>query len=140
MIRFLFDTDTLTHLEQNRMSVITRMLKAPPSSVGITVISVQEQFNGWLAVINKAKKDEERARLYQRLTDNVRVLSGLHIVTFSEAAIRRYHTLRTMKLGVGTMDLRIAAIALEEDATIITRNLRDFQRVPALTCENWADD
>lgn len=135
----LLDTDTLTHLEWNRMSVITRMLKAPPSSVGITVISVQEQFSGWLAVINKAKNDGERALLYQRLTDNVRVLSSLHVVTFSAPAIARYHSLRAMKLGVGTMDLRIAAIALEEGATVITRNLRDFQRVPGLACENWVD-
>ncbi len=139
MSLFLFDTDTLTHLEWNRMSVIMRMLQAPPQSVGITVISVQEQFSGWLGVINKAKSDDERARLYQRLTDNVRVLSSLHIVTFSAPAIARYHALRAMKLGVGTMDLRIAAIALEEAATVVTRNLRDFRRVPGLVCENWAD-
>jgi tRNA(fMet)-specific endonuclease VapC len=139
MSLFLFDTDTLSHLEQKRISVVSRMLKASPASVGITVISVQEQFNGWLAVINKAKNDGERARLYQRLTDTVRVLSGLHVVTFSEPAILRYHALRSMKLGVGTMDLRIAAIALEEGATVVTRNLRDFQRVPGLACENWAD-
>ena len=44
-----------------------------------------------------------------------------------------------MKLNIGKMDLRIAAIALEEDATVITRNLRDFQRVPGLKCENWID-
>jgi tRNA(fMet)-specific endonuclease VapC len=139
MSLFFLDTDTLTHLEQRRMNVINKMLMAPSASVGITVISVQEQFNGWLAAINKAKNDADRARLYQRLTDNVRVLSGLHVATFSEAAIHRYQTLRAMKLGVGTMDLRIAAIALEEGATVVTHNLRDFQRVQGLVCENWAD-
>ena len=59
--------------------------------------------------------------------------------TFSEAAIRRYNALLAMMLNIGKMDLRIAAIALEENAVVITRNLRDFGRVPGLACENWAD-
>ena len=73
------------------------------------------------------------------MTNTVRDLVGFHIVTFSEAAIHRYNALLAMKLNIGKMDLRIAAIALEEDATVITRNLRDFGRVPGLKCENWAD-
>lgn len=73
------------------------------------------------------------------MTENVRVLSGMHLLTFTEAAIRRYNALVALKLNVGRNDLRIAAIALEEDATVITMNLRDFQRVPSLKCENWID-
>ena len=43
-----------------------------------------------------------------------------------------------MKLGVRRMDLRIASIALENSATLVTRNVCDFQRVPGLIVENWA--
>ncbi len=56
------------------------------------------------------------------------------------SVVNRYHALRALRLGVGTNDLRIAAIALEESATVITRNLRDSQCIPGLPCENWADD
>ncbi len=44
-----------------------------------------------------------------------------------------------MKLNVGHDDLRIAAIALENNAVVVTRNTRDFARVPELKVENWAE-
>lgn len=42
-----------------------------------------------------------------------------------------------MKLNVGKMDLRIASIALEIGATIVTHNLRDFGRIPGLLVADW---
>ena len=133
----ILDTDTLTLLQWDRMAIIDRLLAAAPDDIGVAIISVQEQFTGWLAAVNRVKGDAELARAYQRLTDNVRVLSGMRLLTFSEAAIRRYNGLVALKLNIGRMDLRIAAIALEEGATVVTMNLRDFGRVPGLTCENW---
>jgi tRNA(fMet)-specific endonuclease VapC len=37
------------------------------------------------------------------------------------------------------MDLKIASIALAHDATLLTRNTRDFAQVPGLRIENWLD-
>ena len=54
-----------------------------------------------------------------------------------QAAIARFDGLAKLKLGVKKNDLRIAAIALEVGGIIVTRNLRDFQRVPGLNCEDW---
>jgi tRNA(fMet)-specific endonuclease VapC len=42
-----------------------------------------------------------------------------------------------MKIRIGTMDLRIAAIALTHGATLLSRNLVDFKRVPELEVEDW---
>ena len=36
-------------------------------------------------------------------------------------------------------DLLIACIALAHDATLVTRNTKDYANVPGLTLENWAD-
>lgn len=37
------------------------------------------------------------------------------------------------------MDLKIACIALEYDAVVLTRNSVDFAKVPGLRIENWLD-
>ena len=135
----LLDTVTLSYFEEGRPLTMQRILARPASEIAITIIAVEEQFAGRLAYLRRAKASAEIADAYLKMTNTVRVLTGFHVVTFSEAAIRRYRALLGMKLNVGGMDLRIAAIALEEDATVITRNLRDFERVPGLKCENWID-
>ncbi len=135
----LLDTDSLTLFQHGPSILEERVTAALPNGLAVTVISVEEQLVGWQAFIRRTRTDAQLAYAYQNLTNNVRTLSGIHIVTFSEAAIRRYNGLLAMKLNVGRMDLRIAAIALEENAVVITRNLRDFGRVPGLACENWAD-
>ena len=135
----LLDTDSLTLFQHGPSPLEERVTAALPNGLATTVISVQEQLVGWQAFLRSTKTDAQLAYAYQNLTNNVRTLSGIHIVTFSEAAIRRYNALLAMKLNIGKMDLRIAAIALEDDAVVITRNLRDFGRVPGLACENWAD-
>jgi tRNA(fMet)-specific endonuclease VapC len=136
---FILDSDTLALYRQARQQLVVRVSKQSQFQIVTTVITVEEQLTGWQALLRQSKGDAHLAYTYQRLTDSVRALSGFHILTFSEAAIARYNLLLAMKLNVGKMDLRIAAIALEAGATVITRNLRDFQRVPGLICENWAD-
>ncbi len=48
-----------------------------------------------------------------------------------------FDNLRAASLRVNTMDLRIAAIALSQDMTVLTRNTVDFERVPNLKFEDW---
>jgi tRNA(fMet)-specific endonuclease VapC len=66
------------------------------------------------------------------------MLSRLQILTFTLQAIDRYESLRRNKLGVKGNDLRIAAIALENSATVVTRNRIDFERIPGLLIEDWS--
>jgi tRNA(fMet)-specific endonuclease VapC len=59
-------------------------------------------------------------------------------LSFTESAINRRAELRAFKLNVRKMDLAIAAIALEQSAVLLTRNTRDFRRVPGLAVEDWS--
>jgi tRNA(fMet)-specific endonuclease VapC len=60
------------------------------------------------------------------------------VLPFDERAAVVFDELKRKRIRIGTQDLKIAAIALANDATIITRNVRDFSRVPDLQFEDWS--
>lgn len=68
------------------------------------------------------------------------MLSQFRVVPMNESALYRYGRPKKIKpnLNVGGNDLRIAAIALEMGATVVTRNTRDFGRVPGLRIVDWS--
>jgi tRNA(fMet)-specific endonuclease VapC len=135
---FVLDTDILTLFQLGHSAVCQHCASQPAGSLAISVISVEEELSGWYTRLRRAQKRDELARVYQRLTDFVTFISRLQILSFTEPAILRYEQLQTFKLNIGKQDLRIAAIVLENGATLVTRNTRDFQRVPNLTFVDWS--
>jgi len=65
-------------------------------------------------------------------------LGRWRILPCTESAIARVAQLKALRLNVRLMDLRIAAVALEHQALVVTRNRRDFGRVPGLSVEDWS--
>jgi tRNA(fMet)-specific endonuclease VapC len=47
--------------------------------------------------------------------------------------------LRAERVRIGSQDLKIACIALANNAVLLTANLRDFEQVPGLLVENWLE-
>ena len=135
---YVLDTDIYSLYREDDLVVAQNLAAHPPKDVVITVITVEEQLSGWYSYLRQSTKPADVAHAYKELTDSVRSLAKLPILTFSISAIGRYDQLAKMKLNVRKMDLRIAAIALEHNATLVTRNRRDFQRVPNLTIEDWS--
>ena len=72
------------------------------------------------------------------MTDAVRFLSQMQILSFPEPAMIRYDKLRSTFKRMSKNDLRIAAIVLEHNAILATRNVQDFQQVPGLQIEDWS--
>ena len=139
MMRFMLDTDTLTLLRQAYSKVSNRALAQPIGSVVTSVINVDEQISGWYTALRRAKSHEQLSETYERLARTVVFLSQFPILNFTVESIAKYEELLRLKLGVRANDLRIAAIALVQDTTVISRNLIDFRCIPSLKVENWAD-
>lgn len=135
----VLDTDTLSLLQDGDPAVVARIAAHRPDEIAVSIISVEEQLSGWYRELRKTKEPPELAKIYDRLTAAVRSFSRLSILSFSEAAIHRARSLQKAKLNVRKMDLCIAAIALENHATVVTCNLRDFMRVPNLAVEDWSN-
>jgi tRNA(fMet)-specific endonuclease VapC len=138
MTMYVLDTDTLS-LYQHGHPVVTPQVDARPlTDLAITVITVEEQLAGWYSQLRHASHPPQVAAVYLRLAQAVKSLARLPIITYTEIDIQRYDQLKALKLNIGKQDLRIAAIVLENGATLVTRNTRDFQRVPNLTIVDWS--
>jgi tRNA(fMet)-specific endonuclease VapC len=138
MSRYVLDTDMLTLYQEGHPSVCRHVEAHPSEELAVTVISIEEQLSGWFTMLRRTNDRDRLARIYQRLTDSTNFLARLEILSFTLPAIDRFEVLRAMRLNVGAMDLRIAAIALEANNVLVTRNLRDFRRIPGLIIEDWS--
>lgn len=138
MSLFVLDTDILT-LYYRGDPIVARNIKArAPMDLAISVITVDEQLTGWYTLTQRARHPREIAGAYARLGEAVVRLAKWNILPYTEAAIGQVAQLKVLRLNVGLMDLRIAAIALENGAVVVTRNRRDFSRVPGISVEDWS--
>jgi len=138
MSLYVLDTDILSLYQSSNSAVANRVFQHSPEDLAVTIVSVEEQLRAWFTLRRRAKNREKLAYAYERFARSVTSLSTLSILSFTEAAIDRFEELRKMKLGIKANDLRIAAIALENSAIVVTRNRIDFERIPGLQIEDWS--
>jgi tRNA(fMet)-specific endonuclease VapC len=138
MSGFLLDTDTITLAQFGHATVIANLSSHPITDIALPVISLQERMRGWLSRLSSLSDPAKVADWYDRLVSRMfPVWCTYKKLSFAEAAILRFEQLRSQRLNVGLMDLRIAAIALENGLTVVTRNVRDFGRVPGVATVDW---
>ena len=102
--------------------------------------SAEEQTRGWLTAIAKTKSVKEQVDRYRELNRMLRLYCSMNVLDYEERAAVEFQQLRKEKLRIGTMDMKIAAIALANDAILLTRNAGDFLRVPGLKLEDWTKE
>jgi tRNA(fMet)-specific endonuclease VapC len=139
MIRFLFDTAHVSLQERGHPPLRARLAEAPPGSIAVSPITVEEMLRGRLAVLARRVEGETRVRAYAKLMETVTFFSSVPVVAFDEACEARFQALVFLRTRVGSQDLRIAAIALAHDLIVVTRNRRDFERIPGLLIEDWSE-
>jgi len=136
-VKFLLDTDHVSLLLANDQRVMWNLLCHSADDCAISVITVEEELVGWLTDLNRARDQVKRERISRKMAHTIMGLAGWTILPFTLAAMNRYDGLLRMKLNVGSNDLRIAAIAICRGAIVVTRNRRDFSRVPGLAIVDW---
>jgi tRNA(fMet)-specific endonuclease VapC len=138
MTRFVLDTDTVSLLQHGNPTVAGHVARYKPDEVATTIITVEEQLSGWYTLLRRAKAAKKLVPVYERTSETVRFLARLPILTFTEKAADVYEQLRRQKPRRGRMDLLIAAIAIASNATLVTRNISDFDDIEGLSIVDWS--
>jgi predicted nucleic acid-binding protein len=131
---YIFDTDIYTNVMRKIPSekLLNRLKSVPRRDQFTTTITISEVYYGLM-------KTSNRKRLL-KLFESV-LLPRATILPFAFSAAKKYGEIRSFLAKQGTplahADLQIASIALSTDMTLITGNLKHYQRVPQLTVENW---
>jgi tRNA(fMet)-specific endonuclease VapC len=136
----ILDTDHVTLLQRQGPDadrLLNRLDQLAPDDIATTIVSFQEQVQGWLAYLNQARRDHEVLRAYAELDKIRRSFQKMNVLPFADSALDCFKSLRTRCRRLGTLDLRIASIALKTDSKLLTGNLRDFRQVPGLAAEDW---
>ena len=116
---------------QQRMSVF------PRSDFGVSVVTFEEQATGCHDFIKRARNRRELLRGYEILMDVLTDFRSSPVLPFTAAEATTFDQLRHGGVRIGTMDLRISSTAIANGLTLLTRNAKDFSRVPGLTFEDW---
>lgn len=129
----MLDTNICIYLINQRPAhVRLHFEQHPVGDIGISAITAGELAYG----VAKSGSARNRAALET-------FLLPLEIAAFDERAMWRYAELRCALEAAGTpigpLDTQIAAHALTLGCTLVTNNLREFDRVAGLALENWAD-
>jgi tRNA(fMet)-specific endonuclease VapC len=137
----LLDTDHLTVLmypgSEQHDRLIQRMRTSTDSDFDTTIVNAEEMLRGWLAEINRRPTPQQQIPAYERLLKLLAFLRPFKLIALDQRAAAEFDRLRKAKVRIGSMDLKIASIALVRDALLFSANLRDFEKVPALRVEDW---
>jgi tRNA(fMet)-specific endonuclease VapC len=138
---YLLDTDHISLLGHSGSvefnNLVRRMESHPDESLFYPIIAFHEQMLGANVYIARARTRRDFVRGYQMLERILTDFSLAQVLPFDEPAVRKFEELRTQRVRIGTMDLRIASIAIHRGLTVVTRNLVDFRAVPGLSVEDW---
>ncbi len=133
MLRYLLDTNIVIYVLKRRPVEVLSTFNANASRMAISAITLAELLHG--------------AEKSSRVSENLAVIedfcSRLQVLPYGPKAAQHYGAIRAAleKLGqpIGVNDMHIAAHARSEGLVLVTNNLAEFARVPAIETENWVD-
>jgi len=133
-MEYMLDTDTCIYVIRRKPAeVIDRFRKLEISQIGISSITLSELEYG----VRKSSRPEQNHLALSQF------LAPIEILPYGNGAEQRYGELRVQleRQGtpIGSLDMLIAGHALSAGCTLVTNNVREFQRVPNLRVSNWVE-
>jgi len=128
---YALDTNTVLDYFRNRGNVAKNLLALPAREIALPAVVAYE---AWFGVLG-SRDSKRRQGQFEQFLATVEVL-GFDAAVSRRAAELRY-ALERRGMGIGPMDTLIAATALAHNATLVTRNVREFGRVPGLKVADW---
>jgi tRNA(fMet)-specific endonuclease VapC len=132
MLRYLLDSNIVIHVIKRRPLSALQLFNDNEGHMAISSITLAELLHG-------AEKSNAPVRSLATVED---FCSRLEILPFGAKAAQHYGSIRAAleKQGqsIGVNDMHIAAHARSEGLTLVSNNLREFERVEALRFDNWA--
>jgi tRNA(fMet)-specific endonuclease VapC len=133
MLRYLLDTNIVIYVLKRRPVEVLSTFNANASRMAISSITLAELMHG----------AEKSSRVSENLAAVGDFCSRLEVLSYGPKAAQHYGAIRAAleKLGqpIGVNDMHIAAHARSEGLVLVTNNMGEFARVPALEAENWVD-
>jgi tRNA(fMet)-specific endonuclease VapC len=120
------------------LDLLDRIL-ATGQHAATTIVTVEEQLRGWLAVIHRLGDPHRQITAYDRLQRCLDFVAVWTVLSMDTQAADLFVRARRDGVRIGSMDLKIACIVMAHSATLLTRNTSDFVKVPGLTFENWLE-
>ena len=132
MLRYLLDTNIAIYVIKNKPMSALMLFNEHAGHMAISAITLAE-------LLHSAEKSNAPARSLAVVED---FCSRLEVLPYGPKAAQHYGSIRSAleKRGqpIGVNDLHIAAHARSEGLTLVSNNLREFERVEALQLANWA--
>jgi tRNA(fMet)-specific endonuclease VapC len=138
---YLLDTDHISILQKQAgpeyAALIARIAHVRRDELAFCIVSFHEQVLGCNTYVAQAKTPADLVRGYRMFDRVLAAFAAAVVLPFDADASLVFDGLIVQRVRVATMDLRIASIALSQGLTLLTRNARDFSKVPGLTIEDW---
>ena len=134
MKRYLLDTNVLLHVvnKANGHGLIEqRIATTQPDQIRISVLTVWE-------ISRMVEKSKVPSKASKAAMAALTLFEVEPLTNISAAVGGNLHAfLANRGLTIGERDSMIAGVALVNDLVMVTDNVREFQRVPGLSVENW---
>jgi tRNA(fMet)-specific endonuclease VapC len=135
---YLVDTSIISYHQRGHPRVSQRIAATAADLLHTSIVTVEEQLRGRLAVIaHNFNAPHRLLPAYVDLEQTLAYFRAWQVLSFTDQDYRTFLGLRQQGIRISTRDLRISASALSRHFILVTSNVSDFRQVPGLVVEDW---